>query len=140
MTILMHRSFTRWRPLVFSLLFLPLLAACAGFSNNFLTAEEQSALTPQARVFQVQAEYNQRLKDYEVYANQPFCRPDLLVGCAERKVVGEGATIAREVADAILVAQAAVRAGDTNAGALAAASRVAIAKFSAYIITRSIAS
>jgi len=122
-------------------LLLPFLAGCGMLGilgDNPLTAAERSLLSPQAVVYEVQDELNQGLRSFNVYADQPFCNAELLVGCADRDIVLKGDTISQDVTLTIMAAQIAVLSGADEAGALAAAARVAVVKFSAFIITESL--
>ncbi len=129
----MTARMSRW--LVLALLF---AAGCAPVSSSFLTAEENGALTPAARVFQLQGEFNILLAQFERYAAQPFCLSDVEVGCADREVVVQAAALAGEAAEVLTGARQSARTGGGDLETAAAGARVGVAQLSRYLITQGI--
>ncbi|MHA1563685.1 MAG: hypothetical protein ACTSX7_00110 [Alphaproteobacteria bacterium] len=115
------------------------LAACGPLSNGFLTAQEQAVLTPAARVFQLQGEFNILLSQFNRYAAQPFCMTDGQPACAERVVVLRGEAMTQRADEVLDGASSAARAGASDIELAAAGARVAVAQLSRYLITEGIA-
>ncbi len=115
------------------------LVGCGYFSNTFLTEQEQAALTPAARLFQLQGEMNIALTQINVYSSQPFCSDTLILACADRQVVIQAARIATEANGAVRGAQAAVRAGAVDSALLASGARVAVARLGQYLLAKGVA-
>lgn len=115
-----------------------LTASACAFSGQFLTDEEQAALTPQSRAFQLQGEFNILLDAANTYAAQPFCTATLITGCADPDIVVRISEVAEASRPAIDAAQVAARSGAGNSTALSAAARVGVAQLSALLITEGI--
>lgn len=115
------------------------LAACGPLSSGFLTAQERGELTPAARVFQLQGEFNILLSQFSRYAAQPFCLTEEQLACAERSVVLRAETMTQRADEVLDVASNAARAGAGDIELAAAGARVAVAQLSRYLITEGIA-
>lgn len=123
------------------LLYVPLLlvAGCGPLSGSFLTAPERASLTPAARVFQLQGEFNILLSQFGRYASQPFCMGDRQLACAERAVVVQAETLTQSAAEVLAGAKTATRTGAGDVETAAAGARVAVAQLSRYLIAEGIA-
>ena len=91
-----------------------LLAGCANPFTVFgqLTEEERASLTPASIVFVTKAELRDKQDILNTYAALPFCDPPrgVLPPCSSARVVIEAQRLLDAGLDAVLVAEARVRA------------------------------
>lgn len=111
------------------------VALTAGCADKPLTDAERAALTPQAKVFELQGEFNILLRQVVTYASQPFCTATVTTACADREVVGDLQNYAEK---AKLALDAAKSATSSTVAAAAAGLRVAIAQLSQRLIAKGV--
>lgn len=110
------------------------LLAISGCSTLFLTAEEKQNLTVQDRALQIQAEYTGLVQDAVTYGRQPTCTAELIVGCADDRLVIAFDDAADFAEPLVASAVTAARAGASDAATLMAAARVAVAQLSLRLV------
>jgi len=114
------------------------ISGCASMSHG-LSDKQAANLTPQAKIYQIKADYENVLSSVNEYANQQWCTKEIVVACADKEVVVELYNYAEKVDTALDSAEAAVKNGNSDqASAYASTARVALAQISRLLVTKEV--
>lgn len=117
----------------------PLLGGC-GIATGGLSNVEKQQLTPAAKVYGLQGEFNILLSAVKSYTDLPRCSVSVVVSCSEGMVVQRARRLVITAKVVLDHAKATVKAFPGTHAALVAASslRLAIAQLAAYLTSEKI--
>lgn len=121
------------------LLIVPILGSCQ-LATALLNPGEKAALTPAAKVYALQGEFNIILQAVASYNSLPRCSPTIIVGCSEQKIMDRVRTLIRTAKVALDNAKATVKAFPNAPAALVASAvlRAAVAQLAAYMVANNV--
>ncbi len=121
------------------ILLVPLLGGCQ-LATGLLNPVERAALTPAAKVYALQGEFNIILQAVGSYNSLPRCNAVLIVGCSDQEIMDRVRTLIRTAEVALDNAKATVKAFPNAPAALVASAvfRAAVAQLAAYMVAQQI--
>lgn len=117
-----------------ALLIVVLGTIIVGCVQSRLDSADWNALTPAAKLYALQSEFNTALGWAKTYAERPFCDDRVAVACAEPKIVVRLDGLGRRGKVAIDGARAAVDRSEGDRNELLAVARSLVVQFSRELI------